>query len=99
MLDVGVVATCVRCNVQLLATITTDTPHIRSAAIMCLGRVVFEYSGTDVVTSTLSEVVWLLRRGRPGGLLLLVGMCVCVCFCVRAPVCVRVCDASTPSCG
>ena len=41
---------------QLLAMVTTDTPHVRSAAITCLGRVVYEYAGTDVVSSTLTEV-------------------------------------------
>ena len=41
---------------QLLAMVTTETPHIRSAAIMCLGRVIFEFAATDVVLLTLNEV-------------------------------------------
>lgn len=42
---------------MILAAVTTETPHIRSAAVVCLGRVVYEYSGAEIVLRMLSEVM------------------------------------------
>jgi hypothetical protein len=49
-------AMCVWCP-QLLALVTTETPHMRAAAVMCLGRVVYEHTTVPIVNDMLPQLL------------------------------------------
>jgi hypothetical protein len=42
---------------QLLAAMTTDTPHVRSAAVICIARVVYQHSDLPAVNALATEVL------------------------------------------
>ncbi len=47
---------CVR-MLQLLAAMTTATPHIRSAAVICVARVIYQFSNLGSVSAMANEVM------------------------------------------